>query len=71
MKCDQVLELHTFPNRLRVVSHLKRSRNAPLAILPQTIETSTVTEFPFNPADIQGRSLLRSIPHLGAHCENQ
>ena len=68
MKCDQVLELHTFPNRLRVVSH--RRRIAPPAILPQGIENSTVTEFPFNPADIQGRFLLRPIPHLGAHLEH-
>ena len=66
---DQVLERHTFPNWFRIASRSHRRRNAPLATVPQDIETSTVMEPPFNPADSQGILLLWFMLRLGAYFE--
>ena len=68
---DQVLERHTFPNWLRIASRSHRKRNAPPSTIPQSIETSTVIETPFNLADSQGALLLWFMLQYGAYFEPQ
>ena len=57
-EADQVIEQHTFPNWIRVVSNSRRRINAPPATMPQCIETSTVMDPPFNSTD-QGMNLMQ------------
>ena len=55
---DQILERHTFPNWLRVVSHSHKRKNVPPATISQGIGTSTVMKTPFTSAG-QGGFLMR------------
>ena len=67
---DQVLERHTFPNWLRVVSHSRKRKGVPPATIPQCIETSTIMETPLNLMG-QGMLLMRFILHIEAYFEPQ
>ena len=56
---NQVLERHTFPNWLKVVSRSHKRKGARPTTIPQGIEAPRVMELPFNSAVSQGMPLLR------------
>jgi len=69
--CGQILERHTFPNWLRVVSRLNRERCIPPATIYQSGETFTATEFSVNSEDSRSMLLLWLILYLGTHVKPQ